>query len=145
MTTLGRLDLHKLSGSKNYIIWSIRLQALLVKEDLFEPIESENSGNTNTAKNRKALSIIKLLCEDSPLLYIRDANNAKTAWETLREIYNPKGFTTEYLILKEFFNTDLQSFDSMENYLNKVKYLADDLKSKDIMLPNQVIIAWILN
>lgn len=33
----------------------------------------------------------------------------------------------------------------MEEYLNKVKSLVDDLKSKDILLPNQVIIAWVLN
>jgi hypothetical protein len=29
----------------------------------------------------------------------------------------------------------------MEEYLNKVKALVDDLKGKDIILPNQVIIA----
>src|ERR1700761_2111821 len=144
MTSLNKLDLPKLYGSDNYITWSIRIQALLIKEDLYEPIEKDSISNTNT-KNRKALAIIKLLCDDSPLLYIRDEDNAKKAWQTLRDIYNPKGFTTEYLILKEFFNTNLSDFDSMENYLNKVKLLADDLKSKDIILPSQVIIAWILN
>lgn len=144
MTSLNKLDLPKLYGSDNYITWSIRIQALLIKEDLYEPIEKDSISGTNT-KNRKALAIIKLLCDDSPLLYIRDEDNAKKAWQTLRDIYNPKGFTTEYLILKEFFNTNLSDFDSMENYLNKVKLLADDLKSKDIILPSQVIIAWILN
>lgn len=143
--SLNRLDLPKLTGSDNYIIWSIRLQALLIKEELYDPIEKDSISNTNTTKNRKALAIIKLLCDDSPLLYIRDENSAKKAWETLRDIYNPKGFTTEYLILKEFFNTSLEGFDSMENYLNKVKLLIDDLRSKEIILPNQVIIAWILN
>ena len=92
-----------------------------------------------------ALAIIKLLCEDSPLLYIKDETNAIRAWQTLRDIYNPKGFTTEYLTLKQFFNISLADYDSIEAYLNEIKLLINDLISKNIILPNQVIIAWILN
>ena len=33
----------------------------------------------------------------------------------------------------------------MEEYLNKVKQLTDQLKAKGIKLPNQVIIAWVLD
>ena len=33
----------------------------------------------------------------------------------------------------------------MEEYLNKVKQLTDQLKAKGIELPNQVIIAWVLD
>jgi hypothetical protein len=33
----------------------------------------------------------------------------------------------------------------MEEYLNRVKTLADNLRGKNIELPRQVIIAWILN
>ena len=33
----------------------------------------------------------------------------------------------------------------MEEYLNKVKQLTDQLKAKGIELPNQVIVAWVLN
>ena len=33
----------------------------------------------------------------------------------------------------------------MEEYLNKVKQLSDQLKAKNLELPKQVIIAWILN
>ena len=33
----------------------------------------------------------------------------------------------------------------MEEYLNKIKQLSDQLKAKDIELPKQVVIAWVLN
>ena len=33
----------------------------------------------------------------------------------------------------------------MEEYLNKVKQLSDQLKAKNLELPKQVIIAWVLN
>ena len=141
MASLEKIGLPKLRGSDNYVTWSIRLKAALVKEDLFSSIEDDS----DESKNNKGLAIIKLLCEDGPLLYIKDISMAKEAWEKLENIYNPKGFTTEFLTLKEFFNTSLEDFDSMEEYLFKVKALVDDLKSKNIILPKQVVMAWVLN
>lgn len=152
MAATPRYEVPKLTGTENYITWSIRAYALLAKEDLgFDHMSSDGTISTNSngaitpAKNRKALAIIKLLCEDSPLLYIRDEINALKAWQTLKDLFNPKGFTSEFLTLKEFFNTSLSDYVSMEAYLNKVKLLINDLVSKDILLPNQVIIAWVLN
>ena len=141
MTSLEKIGLTKLKGSDNYIPWSIRTKAALVKEDLLTSIETES----NQVKSQKGLALINLLCDDGPLLYIKDESSAKRAWEKLEEIYNPKGFTTEFLTLKEFFNTSLDDFDSMEEYLYRVKTLADDLRGKNIILPNQVVTAWILN
>lgn len=141
MTSLDKISIPKLKGSDNYITWSIRTKATLTKEDLAAPIEEADLG----AKNNKALAIIKLLCEDGPLLYIKDLVSAKEAWSKLKDLYNPSGFTTEYLTLKEFFNNSLDDFSAMEEYLNRVKSLVDDLKGKDIVLPNQVVIAWVLN
>ena len=142
MSSADKITLPKLRGSENYIIWSIRMKALLIKDDLFNPIEDISY---TASKNNKAISIIKLYCEDGPLLYLRDIVSAKDAWYRLESLYNPKGFTTEFLTLKDFFNTTLSEFNSMEEYLNKVKSLVDDLTGKDIILPNQVIIAWVLN
>ena len=143
MTSLEKLGLPKLIGSENYIIWSIRVKAALTKEDLASPIDDNTI--TSGIKNNKAVALIKLLCDDGPLLYIRNIQGANEAWKKLEDLYNPKGFTTEFLILKEFFNTKLDEYNSMENYLNKVKSLVDDLRSKDIILPTQVITAWVLN
>ena len=36
-------------------------------------------------------------------------------------------------------------YNSMEEYLNKVKQLSDQLKAKNLESPKQVIIAWVLN
>lgn len=141
MGSLDKIGIPKLRGSENYITWSTRTKATLIKEDLLSSL----SEGSSEPKNNKGLAIIKLLCEDGPLLYIKDIDNAKKAWEKLESIYNPKGFTTEFLTLKEFFNTSLDDFDSMEEYLFKVKALVDDLKSKDITLPKQVVMAWVLN
>lgn len=67
--------LPKLRGSENYLTWSIRVKATLIKEDLLLPIEETSTGT----KNYKALALIQLFCEDGPLLYIKDIVSAKEA------------------------------------------------------------------
>jgi hypothetical protein len=67
MATIDKISLPKLRGSDNYITWSIRTTATLIKEHLSSTIEEDASGK----KNDKALAIIKLLCVDGPLLHIR--------------------------------------------------------------------------
>ena len=118
-----KYNIPKRQGDKNFTTWSIRLKALLTKEDLSKPLEEPVIG----VKNDKALSYIKLLCEDGPLLYIATIESAYKAWERLKELYDPKGFTTEWITLREFFNTSLEHFDSMEEYLFRVKALLDNL------------------
>ena len=83
MASINKIDIPKLKRTENYIIWSIRTKALLVQEDLLNSLKYYSI----SAQNNKALAIIKLLCEDNTLLYIRDETSAKKAWETLRETY----------------------------------------------------------
>jgi len=54
----------------------------------------------------------------------------------LKNLYSLKGFSSEFLICKELFETTLSKYSSMEEYLNKVKQLTDQLKAKGIELPS---------
>ena len=63
----------------------------------------------------------------------------------LKNLYSPKGFSSKFLIYKEFFKTNLSKYPSIEEYLNKIKQLSDQLKAKNLKLPKQVIITWVLN
>ena len=137
-----KLSLPKLKGTDNYIIWSLRAKAYLIEKGYYSALLDNEELPIDF--NNKALAIIYLLCEDGPLLHIRDITSAKAAWEKLENLYNPKGFTTDYLILREFFNSTLNEYSSIEEYLNKIKELVDNLKSKEINLPDQVVISWVL-
>ena len=85
------------------------------------------------------------MIKDGPFLQIRHSETALEAWKLLKNLYSLKGFSSEFLICKELFETTLSKYSSMEEYLNKVKQLTDQLKAKGIELPNQVIVAWVLN
>ena len=88
---------------------------------------------------------IRLIIEDVPLLQIWHSKTALEAWDILKNLYSPKGFSLEFLICKELFKTTLSKYYSIEKYLNKVKQLTNQLKAKGIELPKQVIVAWVLN
>lgn len=137
-----KITIQKLKGSDNYPIWALRMAAFLTKEG---QISITISDDVSTDINDKALANIKLLINDGPLLQIQHINRANEAWTSLKNLYSPKGFSSEFLICREFFETTLSKYSNMEEYLNKVKQLSDQLKSKNLELPKQVIIAWVLN
>jgi len=139
---LDKISIPKLKGSENYPIWVIRMSAVLIKEGQNSIITIDNVSDDI---NARALSNIQLCIDDGPLLQIQNITRAYQAWESLKNLYSPKGFSSEFLICKEFFETDLHKYPSMEEYLNKIKQLSDQLKAKNLELPKQVIIAWVLN
>jgi hypothetical protein len=117
----------KLKGAENYVTWALRMEACLTKLGLEDALESANNDTEKCQK--KALAEIKLWVEDGPLHQIKGIDTAFQAWERYKELYHSEGFTSKYLLLKEYFNCRLENFDSVEKYLNKVKESINDLKS----------------
>ena len=138
-----KISICKLIGQSNYEVWSLRVQSLLVHGSLSDAIVEGVSPKPEI--DQKALANIRLTIEDGPLLQIQYSKTALEAWNLLKNLYSPKGFSSEFLICKELFETTLSKYSSMEEYLNKVKQLTDQLRAKGIALPSQVIVAWVLN
>jgi hypothetical protein len=138
-----KISICKLIGQSNYEVWSLWVQSLLVHGSLSDAIAEGTSPKKEI--DQKALANIRLTIEDGPLLQIQYSKTALEAWKLLKNLYSPKGFSSEFLVCKELFETTLSKYSSMEEYLNKVKQLTNQLKAKGIKLPNQVIVAWVLN
>jgi len=139
-----KVTIQKLKGASNYEVWALRTESYLIKEGLKEAIQN-SPPLVSQSDNDKTLANIRLLLEDGPLLQIQNLNKAKEAWESLKNLYSPKGFSSEFLLCRDFFETTLTKYSSMEEYLNKVKQLSDQLMAKKLALPKQVVIAWVLN
>ena len=115
-----KISIQKLRGAINYEVWALRTDAFLIREKQKAAILSPD---INSDINGQALATIRLLVEDGPLLQIQHITSAKEAWDSLKNLYSSKGFISEFLICQEFFNTTLDKYDSIEEYLNKVKQL----------------------
>ncbi|POS82659.1 hypothetical protein EPUL_005826, partial [Erysiphe pulchra] len=127
--------INKLISSANFSIWAIRMKVFLTNCGNGSIITGDD---VNNDVNKKALADIQLCLEDGPLLQVHNLTRAHQTWVALKNLYSPKGFSSEFLILKELFSCKLSKFDCMEDFLNTIKRLNDDLTSKEIKLPKQV-------
>lgn len=145
-SSLTKIQIPKLKGSENYILWSIRAKAYISNIGYYLPIDPTDIDIINSLEiDKKALSIIQLLVEDGPLLQIQYSTTTLEAWNTLKELYNPTGFSSDFSIIREFLSTTLISEgNSIELYLNKIKRLYNSLIERNIELPRQVIISILL-
>ena len=115
MSEEGAIKVPKLLGSSNYELWAIWIKAALTAKDLFG-FHSRAEG-TKAKGDDKALSYIQLACADGPLLYILAIDTPLDAWKHLERLYTPRGFSSEFILFKEFFGATLSSLGTVENYL----------------------------
>ena len=57
---------------------------------------------------------------------------------TLKNLYESKGFSSEFLLSKELISTTLDLYKgNLELYLQNIKRIVNSLTAKDIILPNR--------
>ena len=141
----------KLQGQSNYEIWSLRMESVLIEKGFRSVMAGEKRETpeglvVQDEESFKALAYIRLALADGPLLQIRHIKTPQECWNTLKELYSAKGFSAEFILCKELFETTLAGCqNSMEQYLNNIKRLKDDLEAKDLKIPDRLILAWVLN
>jgi len=74
-------------------------------------------------------------------MHIQHEEYARPAWEKLKALYNTQGFTSEFLLCNEFFDVKLDNFKSLKGYLNEVKRITEELKTRELELPFQIVIS----
>ena len=129
------------------------MQLVLIEKGLGDFILSDYPNISLTDIKRKtielnanrALALIRLSIADGPLLQIRNITTPLEAWNYLSNLYSPKGFSSEFILFKNLFNTTLSILHDIEDYLNTIKRITDDLTSRNLKLPDKLIIAWVLN
>ena len=154
--TRNSYNIQPLKGAEDYEIWFIRVHALLVGNDLASYVTISNHGMKVVIEGQqsvllfnegqKAKSIILLNLIDGPLIQIRHIQHSYDIWEALRNFYVSKGFSNDFYLCKEFFNTTLEFCeDKMKVYINKIKRISDQLYAKNIQLSNKVIFVWTID
>jgi hypothetical protein len=145
----NKVTIPKLLGQSNYEIWSLRMQSVLIEKGLGDFILSDypNINLTEIEKKtielnaNRALALIRLSIADGPLLQIRNITTPLEAWNYLSNLYSPKGFSSEFILFKNLFSTTLSTSHDIEDYLNTIKRITDDLTSRNLKLPDKLIIA----
>src|SRR6201996_6175224 len=153
--------INPLKGSVNWNIWRIRLNALLAKDDLAYTIKPkkefpkgtpkddiEEYTNKRRSDSEKAIAIIRLNLEDTPLIQTANIedNDAEALYNRLEALYSSKGFSTEFILAKELFETTLSGCgNSVESYLARIRRYTDELALRNKAIPKAIIAAFALN
>ena len=78
-------------------------------------------------------------------MYISAIENPADAWDYLSRLYAPYGFSSEFILFKEFFGATLSALGTVENFLATIKRVSTSLKVKGLELLDKLIIAWTLH
>ncbi|KHJ32982.1 hypothetical protein EV44_g5489 [Erysiphe necator] len=95
--------------------------------------------------NSSALSSKQLCLDNGPLTQVKHINRAQVMWKALENILCATGFCSEFILCRHFYDTKLTKFNTMEEFLNRIKQHSDGLDVKDIKLPRQILFALNLN
>ena len=64
---------------------------------------------------------IQLTCEEAVKCHIRYLDVPTTIWQTLRDLYEPKGTSMQSTLVKKIFRTTLTDYASIAEYLAAVE------------------------
>ena len=114
----------KLEGSSNYRVWSMKMKAYLIAQDLWDVIDispSKATAENLKSQNSKAVSLINFACEDHILQIIDPDDLAATIWKKLQKQFGYVGFSARHLTFQSLVSTHVSSCDSVEQYIDKFR------------------------
>lgn len=114
----------KLDGVATYHNWKFQMRMALVMEGLWACIESSETGGS---ADHKALARICLAIKSNCIQYVRDAKNAKDAWEKLRDAFEDKGLYRRVVLLRKLHRSDYEQYSSMGDYIEGIMMLVQQL------------------
>lgn len=109
-------------NNKNYFNWKLKMKLVLIKEDLWDVIESERP-----TSDKHALAFIGLAVEDSQLIHLRDKNTAYDCWKALQEAHEKDTITNKISLYKKIALNRMKDNTTMEDHLNEILNLFQKL------------------
>lgn len=115
----------KLTGRDNYDEWSFAVENFLILEGLDKCL---SGAEPDTTLQNKARAKLVLTIDPSLYVHVRDSQDAKALWLTLRTMYADTGFTRKIYLLRALISLRLDNCDNMESYVTQVVETAQRLK-----------------
>lgn len=146
MTSEENIKVTKLNN-ENYRPWAFKMKMLLDMKECGEVISEarpENPSSSWLKKAQKALQIISLNIEDNQVVFIKNCNDGREAWDNLKDIYKKDDSAAQIRTMKQLFKTNLCVGGSMREHLVKIADLIDQLREMSIVMPESIIAGIIL-
>lgn len=141
----------KLTSDK-YHIWKQRIIHVLTLKDLDQFIEEEQrtDGDDESRidwqrKDRNAQAIIGLSISNDLLENVRNCDSAKEMWSAVTDVFERHTLHNKLAVRREFYTAIENQRESILHFSNRVRQLADTLKSMDVMIDDSEMAMSLLN
>lgn len=126
----------------NYDNWCIKIKALLMEEDCWDVIESDEPKEKGkkkewSKKNSHALFRIVWHVEDSQLIHVKGCDSSKKAWESLKSHHEKLTLSKKVRLFKKLFQTKLHNKEDMESHVYQIFEWIDELKKLGYSMENE--------
>lgn len=141
-------NIDKLSEN-NYDSWSLQMKSVLIHQDLWDVVSqlptTENKTDIEWKKrDDKATATIILSITPVQLSYIKNSKTAADAWNTLRDIHQPKGPVRKVTLFKQLLGMRMREDDCIQQYVCNFTSVVDKLAEAGIDLSEDLLVIMIL-
>lgn len=113
----------------------------LIADELWDAVEGTIE---DKSKINKALARIVLAVDKTNHSHIRNAANAKDAWDALKHAFEDSGLSRKITLLRSLTGARLEAFPSMGQYCDHILTAAQNLREINFNVPDEWIGAIIL-
>lgn len=135
-------------NNNNYHIWKYKLELLLIKEDLWDVVQTSEPKNDDSEwvkRDGKARATIGLLIEDNQIVHIKKESTANQVWKALENYHQKSTLSNKVNLLKKICNLKLQDNQSMEKHINDLENLTEQLSALGESIAENLLIAFLLS
>lgn len=142
--TDGIAKIERLNNT-NYSTWKFRVELLLIKEDLWDVIDGDETLDVEFyKKDGKARALIGLLVDDSQLLLIKNEKTARATWNALKNYHEKSTLTSKVFLIKKICRTRLSEGGNMEVHVNNMLEMIEKLRNQGENLSERWSVAFLL-
>ena len=117
-----------LLGTDNWILWSIKMRALLCAEGLWAVVDPDSKAKS-AEKNSKALGILILHLEEFQLQTAASYDSARELWKHFASTYQAKSNARRALLRKQLLSLRMERGEGISKFVERSKGLWTELKA----------------
>lgn len=149
MENLGGFKIEKL-GDSNFHVWKQKVELVLAFRELDDVVTDERPPTEvdELAKwkkrDAKAKAVIGLTLSDYHLDHVRGLSTAAEMWKAIINVFQRRTLMNKVKARRDFYSAKMGDDERLLHYINRVRQLAADLKSMEVIVEDEDVAMSIL-
>ena len=139
-SAVTKFEVEKFDGKSNFLLWKLRVTALLVKEGVYKALEGEKKKSSTMTEEEfrdidfRARATIILCLSDEVLYNVMTETTAAAVWCKLESLYMTKSLSNKLFMKKQLYSLRMKEGTSISAHLNTFNRIVSDLLALEVTL-----------